>query len=506
MSDESSVPASWSKAPVAELVEIVRPRVDPASRSDLAFIGLEHVEAHSMRLLATAPALSVRSLSIHFHPSDVLYSRLRPYLNKVLCPEFEGLCSAEFIVLTPHPGVVAKFLQYRLNAADFVDFASHLDEGDRPRVDVGQIGQFRVDLPPHREQLRIIQQLEAQLSRLDAAIACLERVARNLKRYRASVLRAAVEGQLVPTEAELARREGRALEPASAQLARILVARRRRWEEAELARLTAKGKRPTDERWKVKYVEPLAPDTSTLPLLPEGWLWSTIDTVGDVLLGRRRAPEYRGEERAYLRVANVRDDRIDFSDVFSMPFDDTEYAKYRLEKGDILASEGQSPELVGQSAIFRGERSDLCFQATLHRFRPWNGGPSSEFCQAVFRAFVRNGVFMRRASITTNIAHLTRGRFVATPFPLPPLAEQHRIVAEVSRLLSVADEVGETVATQLARCARLRQSILKMAFEGKLVDQDPHDEPASVLLERIRAERAAHQPKKRGARATRRRT
>jgi type I restriction enzyme S subunit len=168
-------------------------------------------------------------------------------------------------------------------------------------------------------------------------------------------------------------------------------------------------------------------------------------------------------------VANIKDDRIDFDDVESMDFDPAHLEKYRLQPGDILISEGQSPELLGQSAIYRGSVPELCFQKTLHRFRPIAQGPSSEFAQIVFRSHVKNGVFAKLGSITTNIAHLTLKRFKASPFPLPPAAEQRRIVAEVSRLLSVADEVELEVDKGLAHSGRLREGILATAFRGQLV-------------------------------------
>jgi type I restriction enzyme S subunit len=135
----------------------------------------------------------------------------------------------------------------------------------------------------------------------------------------------------------------------------------------------------------------------------------------------------------------------------------------------------------------------LCFQKTLHRFRAVSGGPSTEFAQLVFRAHVRTGIFKRMGSITTNIAHLTLEKFKAAPFPLAPLREQQRIVAEAERLLTVADAMTAAVRAHQERCSRLRQAILKWAFEGRLADQDPADEPASVLLARIKAERDAAQ-------------
>lgn len=344
-----------------------------------------------------------------------------------------------------------------------------------------------VDLPPVEEQARIREAVDSYLSRLDAAVESLTQAQAKLKAYRASVLKAAVEGRLVPTEAELAKADGRSYEPADKLLERILVERRRAWEERQLADMKAKGKVPKDDKWKANYPEPAGTDSPAPGPLPEGWCWTTTDAVGDILLGRRRAPEYVGTHRKYLRVANIKDDDIDFGHLEEMPFDDREFEKYRLENGDILLSEGQSLDRVGQSAIYRGNTEPLCFQATLHRFRPAWGGPKSEYAQIVFRSNVKTGVFMRLASITTNIAHLTLSKLKAAPFPLAPEPEQDRLARECDRLMSLADAAERQVETSLRRCARLRQAILKAAFEGRLVDQDPNDEPASELLARLRA-------------------
>jgi type I restriction enzyme S subunit len=357
-------------------------------------------------------------------------------------------------------------------------------------------------LAPFPEQQRIVKAIESYLTRIDDAAVSLERVQVKLKTYRASVLKAAVEGRLVSTEASLARFENRAYEPAAVLLARMLKERRRRWEEARLDKLRVNGKAPEDEKWRAKYAEPAAVDTSKLPELPEGWCWASADQVGDILLGRQRSPAYLTGRwfRPYLRVANIKDDRIDFGDVEQMDFDPNHYEKYRLLTGDILVSEGQSPHLVGQSAIYRGELSDLCFQKTLHRFRPIPGAPRSEFAQIVFRANVMLGVFKQVAPITTNIAHLTLEKFKASRFPLPPVLEQLRIEEEVERLLSITDAAERQVRIQSLRLDRLRQSVLKWAFEGKLVDQNPTDEAAAKLLARIRAERASTAPMKKGLR------
>ncbi|MFN9844038.1 MAG: restriction endonuclease subunit S [Planctomycetota bacterium] len=331
------------------------------------------------------------------------------------------------------------------------------------------VQEIPLPLPPRPEQDQIADAIESHFSRLDAATATLERVQRNLERYRASVLKAAVEGRLVPTEAELAKKEGRSYEPASVLLRRILAERRRRWEEAELAKLKAKGKPPTDDRWKACYEEPAAPDADGLPELPEGWCWTRVDTAGRVQLGRQRAPSYHtgSHMRPYLRVANVFEDRIDTSDVMSMNFTPDEYVVYRLKFGDILLNEGQSPHLVGRPAMYRDELPGACFTNSLVRFQA-EAGIEPRFALVVFLAQLHMRRFMRIAQITTNIAHLGAGRFAAIEFPLPPLAEQRRIADEVERLLSTVAASRTAIANEIDRVARLRQCILKWAFEGRL--------------------------------------
>ena len=481
------MPAGWAEVSLREVASPRVDRVDPSGLVGTRYLGLEHVEAHVSRVTGCVPATSMKSSCLRFSSGDVLYGRLRPYLNKVARPAEGGVCSPEFIVFSESELVANDFLRYRLNASDVVGFASQLNTGDRPRIDFDQLADFRFRLPPLAEQGRIGAKVDELFSDLDAGVAALHRAQANLKRYRASVLKAAVEGRLT---AEW-RQANPPTETGAELLDRLLRERRERWEAAQLAKFEANGKAPP-KGWREKYVEPTAPDTSKLPALPEGWCWASAEIAGDILLGRQRAPQFltgRWTKR-YLRVANIKDDWIDFSDLEAMDFDEVHFDKYRLEPGDILVSEGQSPELVGQSAIFRGFDEPLCFQKTLHRFRAVPGSTTPEFAQLVFRSHVRNGEFRAVASITTNIAHLTLEKFQASPFPLPPATEQIQIVAMADAQLSSVDALEQSIRTSRSRGEALRQSVLKHAFAGRLVPQDPHDEPASALLERIRAKRA----------------
>ena len=173
---EGVVAQGWEIRLLGEVVKPTRPRIKPSEKPDLPFIGMEHVEAHTMKLLGTVPAGTMKSSAVHFQSGDVLYGRLRPYLNKVYRPNFEGLCSAEFIVFPKTEGVDSRYLQYFMNSSTFVSFASHLNTGDRPRVDFDQLALYEFPLAPFDQQKRIVAEIEKQFSRLDEAVANLKRV------------------------------------------------------------------------------------------------------------------------------------------------------------------------------------------------------------------------------------------------------------------------------------------------------------------------------------------
>jgi type I restriction enzyme S subunit len=409
---------------------------------------MENIEAHTMKLLGTVPAGTMKSSAVHFQPDDVLYGRLRPYLNKVYRPDFEGLCSAEFIVFPKTESISSRYLQYFLNSSSFASYASHLNAGDRPRVDFEQLSPYPFPVAPCEQQELIVAEIEKQFSRLDEAVANLKRVRANLKRYKASVLKAAVEGKLT----EDWRKQHPNVEPASKLLDRIL---------AETS-----SKRHSSNSNSI--------DDSGFGKLPPTWCWSRVEDIGNVQLGRQRAPKYHfgRNMRPYLRVQNVFEDRIDLEDVMEMDFPPADFEKFRLEPDDILLNEGQSPELLGRPAIYRGELPDACFTNTLIRFRT-NALMTPNYPFLVFRAYMRNGRFTKEGTITTNIAHLSAGRFAKIEFPLPPLEEQKYIVAEVERRLSVIEELEAAVEANLTRADRLRQAILTRAFEGKLIKTEP---------------------------------
>ena len=337
-------------------------------------------------------------------------------------------------------------------------------------------------LAPLNEQRRIVAKIEELFSNLDAGVAALKRAKANLKRYRAAVLKAAVEGTLT-AEWRAAHPDA---EPAATLLARILSERRQKWQADQLAKFAAAKKEPP-KGWQAKYVEPKGPETSGLPELPAGWCWTSVEQLGCVQLGRQRSPKNRSDKfpTKYIRAANLTEGGLALDDILDMEFQPRELETYRLHPGDILLSEASgSPDQVGKPVVWNGEIENCCFQNTVIRLRP--EGMPSDYPLTVFRHYYMNKIFAKLAG-GVGINHLSAAKFSSLAFPLAPLAEQKQIADEVELRLSTIAVSVRLLEVNLLRAARLRQSILKQAFEGKLVPQDPTDEPARVLLARIQS-------------------
>ena len=417
----------------------------------------------------------VKSAGSYFAQGDVLYGRLRPYLNKVYMPGFTGLASGEFIVFPSQNFLDNAYLKYFLNQVGFASFATRLNAGDRPRVDFSQLSDHPFPLPPLPEQHRIVAEIEKQFTRLDASVAALKRVQANQKRYRASVLKAACEGKLVPTEAAVARSEGCDYESADCLLARILAERRARWE--------------AQEKRRGKYVEPDAPDHSDLPGLPNGWVWTTLPQLGELNRGKskhrpRNDPRLLGGSYPFVQTGDIR-----HSQGLVTRHSQT-YTEFGLAQSRLWPSGTLCITIAANIAETGILSYPACFPDSVVGFVCYDDPVISKFLEFFVRT-EREG--LERFAPATAQKNLNLKVLSDLAVPLPPLAEQHRLVAEVERLLSVINQTETTVEANLTRAERLRQSILKEAFSGKLVPPDPNDEPASVLLQRIRAEREAAQ-------------
>ncbi len=316
-------------------------------------------------------------------------------------------------------------------------------------------------VPPVAVQKSLVEALDRHESRLDAAVASLTRAKANVKRARASVLKAAVEGRLVPTEAALARAEGRDYEPASVLLARILAERKAAW--------AASGARG-------KYKEPLKPEGAEPAHLPEGWALATVDAVClNIVDCPHSTPKRVPSGKLCARTTQFKSGFLDLSEpefVTEATYRDR-ISRLKPEAGDILYSrEGGILGIACPVPI----GVELCLGQRMMLMRA-SASSHPRYLMLVLNSPLILWV-VRRLTGGSAAPHINVRDIKAFGVPLPPLDEQHRIVAEVDRRLSVLDALDAMLDANLARCARLRQAVLKRAFEGRLV---PSEGDAALL-------------------------
>jgi len=481
----SHLPKGWVLTSLGEVIISIRQKVMPDKFPHLQYIGMEHIEAHTMKLLGSVSASTMRSQAVHFFPHDVFYGRLRPYLNKVYCPEFEGLCSSEFIVFSASKNLSSKFLKYFLNRLEFVSFASRLNEGDRPRVDFSQISVFPFALPPLAEQERIVLKIEELFTKLEAGVAELKQAQAQLKRYRQGVLKSAVTGELTREW-----REANQTEPAEILLKKILKERREKWEADQLKKFAETGKMPKNDDWKKKYREPASPEIENPFEIPEGWTWAVFEQLTiNSSNGLSKRSSNIGEPHIVLRLADIFEGEISIENSRKIKLLGSEVEKYQLKQQDLICIRvNGSVNLVGR--LIRNKSSEIItFCDHFIRFEIAHSTVLKNYLWLFFKTQdVRKFIELNMVSSAgqNTVSQTTMNSVFVS---LPPLAEQEKIVEEVERLLSVADAVEKTIEGSLRQSERLRQSILQKAFTGKLVPQDERDEPASILLERITKER-----------------
>jgi type I restriction enzyme S subunit len=443
-----ALPATWIRVSLGQVISYGETeKVEPDQISSETWVlELEDVEKQTSKLLAHKTFAERRSKSSknRFTTGDVLYGKLRPYLNKVIFASKPGVCTTEILPLRESAAVHGKYLFYWLKHPIFLDYVQAVSYGvNMPRLGTQDGKAAPFVLAPSDEQKRIADKLDSVLGRVDACRERLDRIALILKRFRQSVLAIATSGRLT-------------------------------------------------QDWRTDS----APSQAGIPTQ---WTFCRVKDAGKVQLGRQRSPKFHSGEhmRPYLRVANVFEDRLDFSDVMEMDFPAEDFERYQLHVGDILLNEGQSPELLGRPAMYRGEIPGACFTNTLIRFQAFEH-VDSNYALYVFRNHMHSGRYRSEGTITTNIAHLGAGRFSNIEFPLPPLAEQKEIVRRVTTLFAFADRLESRLANTRATAERLTPALLAKAFRGELVPQDPSDEPASELLKRLAANREAMPKRSRG--------
>lgn len=431
---------------------------------------------------------------------DIVFARTgatvgKSYLIRGNVPE--AVFASYLIRVRLQSDVDPKYINYFFRSSSYWRQISESSAGiGQPNVNGSKLADLQIPLTSPENQQRIVAEIEKQFSRLDEAVASLKRILANLKRYKAAVLKAAVEGKLT----EQWRKDHPDVEPADQLLKHILTERRAKWEESvgakqgvpaspgfgdvgnndgdcnkgeagesfasPLPQMKAKGIKPKDDSWKKKYKEPAGPDTANLPELPEGWVWTALGQLAwSVKDGPHYSPKYSTSGIPFISGGNIRPEGIDFSSAkFITPELHAELSlRCKPEHGDLLYTKG------GTTGIAR-------INTETRDFNVWVHVAVLKLVDSIKPFYLQNALnsthcYKQSQKYTHGVGNQDLGltRMIWITVPLPPLTEQKFITEEIERRLSVTKELEVTIETNLKRAERLRQTILQRAFSGGLV-------------------------------------
>jgi type I restriction enzyme S subunit len=362
--------------------------------------------------------------------------------------------------ISPYEGIYPKFLFWYLSQYRN-ELLNVRKGGAQPNISQEIVRNILIPLAPFPEQRRIVAKIEEFFTNLDAGVESLKKVKAQLKRYRQAVLKYAFEGKLTEEWRKTHKDE---VEPASVLLKRI------------------KEEQKKNAQGKYKEFPPI--DPSDLPQLPDIWVWTTVGQLYDIVGGGTPSTgvaEYWNGDIAWITSADIHG------------LKDVRPRKYVTKNGIDNSATNLVPEgsLIVVTRVGLGKvaltKTPMCFSQDSQALVGNSSLLYPEYSLYYLSKAVQIFKYKHRG---TTIAGVTKKQLGELPFPLSPLSEQRKIVEEFERRFSVADEVEKVVEQRLRQAERLRQSVLKSAFEGRLVHQDPSDEPANKLLERIKEERA----------------
>lgn len=370
------------------------------------------------------------------------------------------------------------YLQY--NAPELLKIGQG---GAQKNISQSILKMFPFLLPPLNEQKRIVAKLDAIMPRIDSAKKRLEKIPAILKRFRQSVLTAAVTGKLT----EKWREEHPDVESVEALLEKARGFKKALHQNTCIAeKIAVTQKKKTcffrEEEAEIEGIE-----------LPRSWNTTYLGNISWVQGGVQKTPKRKPVNNfyRYLSVANVYRGFLKLDNVSSFEATESEFDQYKLIKGDLLIVEGNgSAGEIGRCAIWSGEIEKCIHQNHIIRARPVSSLLDSSYSMLFFNSNFGIKIMMGIASTTSGLYTLSVSKVNNLPIPLPPLDEQKEIVRQVDKLFALADKVEEHYQKARARVDALAQSVLAKAFRGELVPQDPDDEPAEKLLQRIREEKA----------------
>lgn len=477
----------------AEPVEQVGPT------GDFIYVDISSIDRETKRIAnaktiiaSEAPSRAKQVL----RAGDVVISMTRPNLNAVaLVPEhLDGAIGSTGFHVLRSRWIKPEFLFALVQTDAFIDSMCDVVQGALyPAVRPKDIAAFKFNLQSINQQVRVVEKLEELLSDLDAGVAELKTAQKKLVQYRQSLLKAAVEGALTADWRDAQHQQSKPQETGARLLQHILLERRTRWESKQLAKFIEQGKIPPKD-WQKKYPEPVQPDTSDLPALPEGWVWASGEQLCEFITKGTTPPKDLDTVGAkiipFLRVTNLTNrGELDLADEVFVSAE-THYgflARSVVYPQDVLMNIVGPP--LGQVAVVPSTFAEWNINQAIAIFRAVAGVLPWFICHYLLSPVAQHWL-KARSKTTAGQTNLTLEVCRSLPFPLPSQDEQQALLVNLDMTISSIANQEQSIEFTLKQSTAQRQNILRTAFAGDLVPQDPNDEPAIVLLARIHAERA----------------
>lgn len=443
----NNIPAGWVWAPVNDLCQF-NPKTTAEDDSACGFVPMQGLGTRYRADTSIEQRAwgDVKKAYTHFQNGDVLVAKVTPCFENGKAgiarnlPNGIGAGSSEFCVFRPHPGIDSKYLLGCFSTEDFRRRATVAMTGSvgLKRVPKDVFLGEQIPLAPAAEQTRIADKLDAVLSRVDDVNARLDRVAPLLKRFRQSVLAAATSGRLT-------------------------------------------------EDWR---------DINDIDAAPQGmpasWVPATVRAVtADLRYGTSKKCSHTLDGIGVLRIPNISDGgRINIQDLKRADFEESEIAKLALKVGDLLIIRSNgSVDLVGKTSIVSTIEEGLLFAGYLMRLRVTLETMTPAYLYLCLSAPKQRQRIELTSKSTSGVNNINAQELQDLPISIPPLDEQTEIVRRVDILFAFADRLEARLKAARTAAQRLTPAVLAKAFRGELVAQDPADEPAAELLQRLAAQR-----------------
>lgn len=492
------LPSSWTLCEIGDVLGPVEMTGKDEEKREIFYVDISSIDNQSNRIaspkrmnLSDAPSRARQKI----RAGDVLFSTVRPYLRKIAAVDqaLDGeIASTGFAVLRATAGIAPRYLFYKCISHEFVSALTREQYGvSYPAVKEEQVKARPLELPPTREQHRIVEKIEALFEEIDRGVESLQAAKNNIELYRQSLLKSAFEGRLTT---DWRAQNPDKLESPEALLARIREERERRyrdalddWDQAVAAWRTdgAKGRRPAKPH-QAQNLLPVGPDEmEALPQLPQGWIYTKLANLGDLGRGKskhrpRNDKRLFGGPYPFIQTAEVK------AAGRSITKYRVTYSEFGLAQSKIWPEGTLCITIAANIAETAFLTFDACFPDSVVGFTAFDDIMEPKFAELFVKSTRAN---IESSAPATAQKNINLGTLEALIVPLCGLAEQTEVVRILDTQLEAVGMLSSEIDAARGRADALRQSILKKAFAGQLVPQDPDDEPAAALLARIQAER-----------------